>query len=51
LPTPTGRSLAAPTHYGAVLVAGGSAWSAAFLIYLIIYWPILSRPSLDGRPG
>jgi uncharacterized protein involved in response to NO len=43
--------LAAPTHYGVVLVAGGLAWSAAFLIYLIVYWPILSRPSLDGRPG
>ena len=43
--------LAAPTHYGAVLVAGGLAWSAAFLIYLIVYWPILSRPSLDVRPG
>lgn len=43
--------LAAPTHYGAVLVAGGLAWSAAFLIYLIVYWPILSRPSLDGRSG
>jgi uncharacterized protein involved in response to NO len=43
--------LIAPAHYGALLVAGGLAWSAAFLTYLFVYWPILARPRLDGKPG
>lgn len=31
----------------------GSAvlWSAGFGLYAIRYWPVLSRPRLDGRPG
>jgi uncharacterized protein involved in response to NO len=31
----------------------GSAllWSAAFGLYFVRYWPILTRPRLDGRPG
>jgi uncharacterized protein involved in response to NO len=43
--------LLAPTHYGLWLTAGGLAWSAAFLVYLAVYWPILTRPRIDGRPG
>jgi uncharacterized protein involved in response to NO len=43
--------LAMPELYGAVLVAGGLAWSAAFLIYLIVYWPMLAWTPRDGRPG
>lgn len=34
--------LAAPSHYGILLVAAGAAWSTAFLIYLIVYWPMLA---------
>jgi uncharacterized protein involved in response to NO len=26
-------------------------WAGAFLIYLVIYVPILMRPRIDGRPG
>ena len=26
-------------------------WSAAFALYFIVYWPVLTRPRLDGRPG
>lgn len=33
------------------LLCSALAWSAAFLIFLILYWPILSRPRADGRPG
>lgn len=31
----------------------GSAvlWSAAFALYAVRYWPVLSRPRIDGRPG
>lgn len=42
--------LVVPARYGAWLVAGGAAWSAAFLIYLIVYWPILARAPLSRRP-
>lgn len=41
--------LAVPGWYGAWLILGGVAWSAAFVIYLVVYWPILSRPGLDVR--
>jgi uncharacterized protein involved in response to NO len=34
--------LVAPAHYGVLLVAAGTAWSTAFLIYLIVYWPMLA---------
>ncbi|MEO8159007.1 MAG: NnrS family protein [Betaproteobacteria bacterium] len=42
--------LAAPAHYGALLVAGATTWSSAFLIYLVVYWPMLAWSHLDSRP-
>lgn len=27
------------------------AWMVAFILFVVIYWPILSRPRVDGRPG
>ncbi|RUO72316.1 NnrS family protein [Pseudidiomarina sediminum] len=29
----------------------GVAWIIAYLSYVVIYWPILTRPRADGRPG
>jgi uncharacterized protein involved in response to NO len=29
----------------------GALWSAAFGLYAVRYWPILTRPRLDGKPG
>jgi uncharacterized protein involved in response to NO len=29
----------------------GLAWTMAFLIYLIVYAPILIGPRVDGKPG
>ena len=26
-------------------------WTLAFSLFVLIYWPILSRPRADGRPG
>jgi uncharacterized protein involved in response to NO len=43
--------LALPAQYGAVLIGAATAWSLAFVLYLIVYLPILSLPRLDGRPG
>jgi uncharacterized protein involved in response to NO len=31
--------------------AGGTAWSLAWLLFAIVYFPILTRPRSDGRPG
>ena len=29
----------------------GVLWATAFGIYAVRYWPVLSRPRLDGKPG
>ena len=40
-----------PGAYLVTVVASGICWSAAFALYAIRYWPVLSRPRLDGKPG
>jgi uncharacterized protein involved in response to NO len=40
-----------PGAYLATVIASALCWSAAFGLYAIRYWPVLSRPRLDGRPG
>jgi uncharacterized protein involved in response to NO len=40
-----------PGAYLATVIASGICWSAAFALYAIRYWPVLSRPRLDGKPG
>ena len=39
-----------PGAYLATVVASGACWSAAFALYAVRYWPVLSRPRLDGKP-
>ncbi|MBX3623175.1 MAG: NnrS family protein [Rhizobacter sp.] len=34
----------------AVLVSA-SLWSGGYAVYAVRYWPVLSRPRLDGQPG
>jgi uncharacterized protein involved in response to NO len=43
--------LAAPGQYATLLIVAAAAWSLAFLLYLIVYVPILVLPRIDGRPG
>jgi uncharacterized protein involved in response to NO len=43
--------LVTPGHYFATVQLSALAWSAAFAIFTARYWPILSRPRVDGRPG
>ncbi len=43
--------LALPEFYRATVVLSGLCWSSAFALYAIRYWPILTRPRLDGKPG
>jgi uncharacterized protein involved in response to NO len=33
------------------LMGAGIAWGAAFILFFLLYWPILSRPRVDGKPG
>lgn len=40
----------AGTYLGAIFVSG-VLWSAAFALYAVRYWPILTRPRVDGKPG
>jgi uncharacterized protein involved in response to NO len=40
-----------PGAYAATVIASGLCWSAAFALYAVRYWPVLTRPRLDGKPG
>ncbi len=40
-----------PFDYRNVVAGAGLLWSAAFLIYAVVYTPILLRPRVDGKPG
>jgi uncharacterized protein involved in response to NO len=37
--------------YLSTVIASAVCWSAAFTLYAIRYWPVLSRARLDGKPG
>jgi uncharacterized protein involved in response to NO len=36
--------------YAGSVLASGVLWSAGFALYAVRYWPVLTRPRLDGRP-
>ena len=40
-----------PSQYAATVVVAGACWAAAFALYAVLYWPVVSRPRLDGKPG
>jgi len=43
--------MAVPAAYMASVQVSGVLWSAAFGLYAVRYWPVLTRPRLDGKPG
>jgi uncharacterized protein involved in response to NO len=43
--------IALPAFYVETIVIAACCWSAAFTLYAIAYWPILTRPRIDGQPG
>jgi uncharacterized protein involved in response to NO len=43
--------LAAPGWTLQAVLASAALWSAGFGLYALRYWPVLSRPRLDGKPG
>ncbi len=40
-----------PAAHMASVVGAAGFWAAAFALYAIRYWPILTRPRIDGKPG
>lgn len=40
-----------PITYPQVIACAAALWIAAFLLYVIVYTPILLRPRADGKPG
>jgi uncharacterized protein involved in response to NO len=43
--------LAAPALTMPAIVGSAMLWSAAFGVFAVRYWPVLTRPRLDGAPG
>jgi uncharacterized protein involved in response to NO len=43
--------LAPPERYVLAMSLSGGAWMLSFMIFVLIYAPILIRPRVDGRPG
>ena len=43
--------IAFPDFLRATVIASGLCWSGGFAIYAIRYWPVLTRPRIDGKPG
>ena len=43
--------ITSPGQYLASIQLSGLLWAAAFGLYAVRYWPILSRPRVDGKPG
>ena len=42
--------LALPSAYREAVIGSACLWSVAYAIYAVRYWPILTRPRLDGKP-
>jgi uncharacterized protein involved in response to NO len=40
-----------PQWFSQLIIASGALWIAAFLIFVVIYTPILTQPRIDGHPG
>ncbi len=43
--------LAAPAQLVHAVLLSAALWSCAFGLYTVRYWPVLTRPRLDGKPG
>jgi uncharacterized protein involved in response to NO len=43
--------LVAGNSYVTTIVVAALLWTSAFTLYAVRYWPVLTRPRVDGRPG
>ena len=46
-----GVPLAAPGWSTHAVICSAGLWSAGFGLFVVRYWPVLTRPRLDGKPG
>ena len=46
-----GIPLVAPEWSVYAVIGSACLWSAGFALYAVRYWPVLTRPRLDGKPG
>ena len=44
-------AMVSPGLYMVTVQLSGLLWAAAFGLYAVRYWPVLTRPRLDGKPG
>ncbi len=40
-----------PEYYRLSVMLAASGWMVAFGLFCVVYWPILSKPRIDGTPG
>lgn len=40
-----------PDWYSAAMIVSGSLWIVAFGVFATLFWPVLTRPRVDGNPG
>ena len=40
-----------PAHFNLWVHLSGGLWVVCFLIFCVVYLPILFRPRIDGKPG
>ena len=43
--------LVVPDATAPAVLCSAALWSAGFALFAVAYWPVLTRPRLDGRPG
>ncbi|MGH6952802.1 MAG: NnrS family protein, partial [Alphaproteobacteria bacterium] len=43
--------LVMPGHYELAVVIAGALWAGAFGLFFAAFWPVLTRPRVDGAPG
>jgi len=43
--------LAWPSGYTTCVAASAALWALAFAVFTVAYFPVLSRPRVDGKPG
>lgn len=46
-----GAPLVMPAWWMQAVLVSAALWSAGFGLYALRYWPVLTRPRLDGKPG
>ena len=46
-----GWPLVAPAWAMSAVIGSALLWSAGFGLFAVRYWPVLTRPRLDGKPG